>query len=254
MDYLLFTYPNCLKCEALKKKLAEAGTAYTEYGLTQTQGKAKIREFINVIKRDETGAIKLPDAHRPHPGDRPGRHQHGGGVRGLVEIKGIEKFSSRDFPGHISSTVFFGGCTFRCPYCHNSQLVLEPETIPSMAADYFLSYLDGRKGWLEAVCLTGGEPLLHEDIEEIIRVVRERGLLVKLDTNGSFPDRLEALLALGLLDRVAMDVKAPLERYREVTRSAIDLREDRPEHRSRPEFRHPLRVPDDGRPGIRRLG
>ena len=141
----------------------------------------------------------------------------------MVEIKGIEKFSSRDFPGHISSTVFFGGCTFRCPYCHNSQLVLEPETIPSMAADGFLSYLDGRKGWLEAVCFTGGEPLLHEDIEELIRVVRERGLLVKLDTNGSFPDRLEALLGLGLVDRVAMDVKAPLERYREVTRSNVDL-------------------------------
>ncbi len=141
----------------------------------------------------------------------------------MVEIKGIEKFSSRDFPGHISSTVFFGGCTFRCPYCHNSQLVLEPETIQSMAADYFLSYLDGRKGWLEAVCLTGGEPLIHDDIEDVIRIVRERGLLVKLDTNGSFPDRLEALLGLGLLDRVALDVKAPLERYREVTRSSIDL-------------------------------
>jgi pyruvate formate lyase activating enzyme len=141
----------------------------------------------------------------------------------VVEIKGIEKFSSRDFPGHISSTIFLGGCTFRCPYCHNSQLVLEPETIQSMAADYFLSYLDGRKGWLEAVCFTGGEPLLHEDLEELIRVVRERGLLVKIDTNGSFPDRLEALLALGLVDRVAMDVKAPLERYREVTRSNVDL-------------------------------
>jgi pyruvate formate lyase activating enzyme len=141
----------------------------------------------------------------------------------LVEIKGIEKFSSRDFPGHISSTVFFGGCTFRCPYCHNADLVLRPETIPSMAPDFFLSYLDGRKGWLEAVCLTGGEPLLHEDIEDIIRVVRERGLLVKLDTNGSFPDRLEAFLAAGLLDWVAMDVKAPLERYREVTRSNVDV-------------------------------
>jgi pyruvate formate lyase activating enzyme len=140
----------------------------------------------------------------------------------VVEIKGIEKFSSRDFPGHISSTIFLGGCTFRCPYCHNSQLVLEPETIPSMAADYFLSYLDGRKGWLEAVCFTGGEPLLHEDVENLIRVVRERGLLVKLDTNGSFPDRLEALLALGLLDWVALDIKAPLERYREVTRSNVD--------------------------------
>jgi pyruvate formate lyase activating enzyme len=141
----------------------------------------------------------------------------------VVEIKGIEKFSSRDFPGHISSTVFLGGCTFRCPYCHNADLVLHPETIPNMAADYFLSYLDGRKGWLEAICFTGGEPLLHEDIEELIRVVRERGLLVKIDTNGSFPDRLEALLALGLVDRVAMDVKAPLERYREVTRSNVDL-------------------------------
>jgi pyruvate formate lyase activating enzyme len=141
----------------------------------------------------------------------------------VVEIKGIEKFSSRDFPGHISSTIFLGGCTFRCPYCHNSQLVLSPETIPSLAPDFFLSYLDGRKGWLEAVCFTGGEPLLHEDLEELIRVVRERGLLVKIDTNGSFPDRLEALLALGLVDWVAMDVKAPLERYREVTRSNVDL-------------------------------
>jgi pyruvate formate lyase activating enzyme len=141
----------------------------------------------------------------------------------VVEIKGIEKFSSRDFPGHISSTVFLGGCTFRCPYCHNADLVLRPETIPSLAADYFLSYLDGRKGWLEAVCFTGGEPLLHEDLEELIRIVRERGLLVKIDTNGSFPDRLEGLLALGLVDRVAMDIKAPLERYREVTRSNIDL-------------------------------
>jgi len=141
----------------------------------------------------------------------------------VVEIKGIEKFSSRDFPGHISSTVFLGGCTFRCPYCHNADLVLRPESIQTMPVDIFLSYLDGRKGWLEAVCLSGGEPLLHEDIEDIIRVVRERGLLVKLDTNGSFPERLEGLLTAGLLDWVAMDVKAPLERYREVTRSNVDV-------------------------------
>lgn len=141
----------------------------------------------------------------------------------MVEIKGIEKFSSRDFPGHISSTVFLGGCTFRCPYCHNSELVLRPETIQTMPVDFFLSYLDGRQGWLEAICLTGGEPLLHEEVEDLVRVVRERGLLVKLDTNGSFPERLEGLLAAGLLDWVAMDVKAPLERYREVTRSNVDV-------------------------------
>jgi pyruvate formate lyase activating enzyme len=141
----------------------------------------------------------------------------------VVEIKGIEKFSSRDFPGHISSTVFLGGCSFRCPYCHNADLVLRPESIQTMPVDLFLSYLDGRKGWLEAVCLTGGEPLLHEDVEDLVRIVRERGLLVKLDTNGSFPVRLEELLSDGLLDWVAMDVKAPLERYREVTRSNVDV-------------------------------
>jgi len=141
----------------------------------------------------------------------------------VVEIKGIEKFSSRDFPGHISSTVFLGGCTFRCPYCHNADLVLRPETIQTMPVDFFLSHLDSRKGWLEAVCLTGGEPLLHEDVEDLIRVVRERGLLVKLDTNGSFPARLEGFFADGLLDWVAMDIKAPLERYREVTRSNVDV-------------------------------
>jgi len=141
----------------------------------------------------------------------------------VVEIKGIERFSSRDFPGHISSTVFLGGCTFRCPYCHNADLVLRPETLQTTPLDIFLSYLDGRKGWLEGVCITGGEPLLHEDVEDLVRVVRDRGLLVKLDTNGSFPDRLEKLLADGLLDWVAMDIKAPLERYREVTRSNVEV-------------------------------
>jgi pyruvate formate lyase activating enzyme len=141
----------------------------------------------------------------------------------VVEIKGLEKFSSRDFPGHISSTVFLGGCNFRCPYCHNADLVLRPETLQTTPMDIFLSYLDGRKGWLEGVCLTGGEPLLHDDVEDLVRVVRDRGLLVKLDTNGSFPERLEGLLSAGLLDWVAMDIKAPLERYREVTRSNIDV-------------------------------
>jgi pyruvate formate lyase activating enzyme len=141
----------------------------------------------------------------------------------VVEIKGIEKFSSRDFPGHISSTVFFGGCTFRCPYCHNADLVLRPETLQTTPVEIFLSYLDGRKGWLEAICLSGGEPLLQEDLEDLIRVIRDRGLLVKLDTNGSLPDRLERLLRESLLDWVAMDVKAPLERYREVTRSNVEV-------------------------------
>lgn len=134
----------------------------------------------------------------------------------MVEIRGLEKFSSRDFPGHISSTVFLGGCTFRCPYCHNAELVLRPESYPVLSMDLFLSYLDSRKGWLEGVCVTGGEPLLSEDLEDLVRVVRERGLLVKLDTNGSLPARLEKLVGEGLIDWIAMDIKAPLDRYSEV--------------------------------------
>jgi pyruvate formate lyase activating enzyme len=139
----------------------------------------------------------------------------------MVEIKGLEKFSSKDFPGHISSTVFLGGCTFRCPFCHNAELVLRPESFPTMPMDLFLGYLDGRKGWLEGVCVTGGEPLLSEDVEDLIRVIKERGLLVKLDTNGSLPGRLEKLVGDGVIDWIAMDVKAPLGRYSEVTGTAV---------------------------------
>ncbi len=139
----------------------------------------------------------------------------------MVEIRGLEKFSSRDFPGHISSTVFLGGCTFRCPFCHNADLVLRPESFPVLPMDLFMSYLDSRKGWLEGVCVTGGEPLLSDDLEDLVRIVRERGLLVKIDTNGSLPGRLEKLVAEGLVDWIAMDIKAPLERYSEVAGVAV---------------------------------
>jgi pyruvate formate lyase activating enzyme len=141
----------------------------------------------------------------------------------MVEIRGLEKFSSKDFPGHISSTIFLGGCTFRCPFCHNADLVLRPEVFPEIPADIFLSHLDARKGWLEGVCITGGEPLLNEDVEALARVVKERGLLVKIDTNGSLPGRLEKLIGLGLVDWIAMDVKAPLDRYSEVVRAAVRI-------------------------------
>ncbi len=139
----------------------------------------------------------------------------------MVEIKGLEKFAPLDFPGHISSTVFLGGCNFRCPYCHNADLVLAPESLPTMPLDFFVSYLDSRRGWLEAVCVSGGEPLLQEDLEVLCRVIKDRNLLVKVDTNGSFPERLEELIGKKLVDYVAMDVKAPLRRYAQVVRAAV---------------------------------
>jgi len=88
--------------------------------------------------------------------------------------------------------------------------------------DYFIDFLDSRKDWLEGICITGGEPLLHRDLGDFLSLLKERGLSVKLDTNGSFPSQLEALIAKNLVDSIAMDVKAPLERYEEVTRTKVD--------------------------------
>lgn len=139
----------------------------------------------------------------------------------MVEIKGLEKFAPKDFPGFISSTVFVAGCNFRCPYCHNVDLVTAPGRLASIPLDFFLAYLDARKGWLEGVCVSGGEPLLEPDLEELLSGLKARGLLVKIDTNGSFPDRLEELIRAKLVDWIALDVKAPLERYQEVTRSKV---------------------------------
>jgi pyruvate formate lyase activating enzyme len=139
----------------------------------------------------------------------------------LVEIKGLEKFAPVDFPGYIASTVFLGGCNFRCPFCHNADLVLRPQTLTTMPLDYFITYLDSRKGWLEGICVSGGEPLLEENLDVLLRVIKDRNLLVKLDTNGSLPDRLQDLIRARLVDHLAMDVKAPLPRYKQVTRSDV---------------------------------
>lgn len=139
----------------------------------------------------------------------------------MVEIKGLEKFAPLDFPGCIASTVFLGGCNFRCPFCHNADLVLRPDTLTSMPLDYFISYLDSRQGWLDGICVSGGEPLLEANLDVLLRVIKDRNLLVKLDTNGSLPDRLQDLIGSGLVDQAAMDVKAPLGRYQQVTRSEV---------------------------------
>ncbi len=141
----------------------------------------------------------------------------------MVEIKGLEKFASKDFPGHISSTVFLGGCNFRCPFCHNSELVLSPSNLTSIDPSFFLSYLDSRRGWLDGLCLSGGEPFLHDDLEVLARIIKDRGYKLKIDTNGSFPDQLEQFIKEGLVDAIAMDIKAPLKRYPEVVRATVDV-------------------------------
>lgn len=145
----------------------------------------------------------------------------------MVEIKGLEKFSPKDYPGVMSSTLFLGSCNFRCPFCHNAGLVLNPDDIPTFPMEYFIDFLESRKGWLEGICITGGEPLVHPDLADLLTLLKERELLVKLDTNGSFPSRLEDLIEKSLIDSIAMDVKAPLERYEEVTRTSVDAKKIR---------------------------
>lgn len=140
----------------------------------------------------------------------------------MVEIKGIEKFAPSDFPGYISSTVFVGDCNFRCPFCHNSDLVLKPQSLPSFPLDYFLGYLDSRKNWLEAVCVSGGEPLIHDDLDVLLQIIKDRKLLVKIDTNGAFPEKLGKLVKAGLLDCIAMDIKAPLDKYNKITAVSVN--------------------------------
>ena len=122
-------------------------------------------------------------------------------------ISGLQKLTLLDYPGKVACTVFTGGCNFRCPFCHNSALVLPEQLSQDTDADAVLRFLKKRAGVLDGVAITGGEPLLHPDIGDFLREVKGLGFLVKLDTNGSFPDRLIALVEEGLVDRVAMDVK-----------------------------------------------
>lgn len=126
---------------------------------------------------------------------------------------GINKTTLLDYPGHVAATLFTGGCNMRCPFCHNSGLVLQPEAQPGIDGQEVLAFLRKRQGILEGVCITGGEPTLWPELEDFIYKVRELGYLVKLDTNGYRPRVLARLLDLGLLDCAAMDIKASRERY-----------------------------------------
>lgn len=131
-------------------------------------------------------------------------------------ISGLQKMTLLDYPGCVACTVFTGGCNFRCPFCHNASLVI-PEALRASdgGVEAVLSFLKKRQGLLDGVAVTGGEPLLHADMADFLRPVKELGFRVKLDTNGSFPARLRALVEEGLVDRVAMDIKNDPAHYAE---------------------------------------
>ncbi|HQG31649.1 MAG TPA: anaerobic ribonucleoside-triphosphate reductase activating protein [Deltaproteobacteria bacterium] len=140
-----------------------------------------------------------------------------------MKIGYLQKTSLIEYPGKVCGIVFTQGCNFRCPYCHNPELVdpaLFGECLPM---DDILSFLAKRRGKLDAVTITGGEPTIHEGLPGFIRRIKELGYLVKIDTNGSNPGVLRQIIADGLADFIAMDIKSPLARYPEVTGAACDV-------------------------------
>ncbi len=137
-------------------------------------------------------------------------------------IGGLHKHSLIDYPGQIAAVVFTQGCNFRCPYCHNPSLVYPQQYGPVIATEEVLEFLQRRQGLLDGVVISGGEPLLQQGLERFISSVKQMGYKVKLDTNGSMPEKLHALLDKELLDYVAMDYKAPLRAYSRVTSVEVD--------------------------------
>lgn len=137
-------------------------------------------------------------------------------------IGGFQKSSLIEYPEKISAIVFTQGCNFRCPYCHNPELIKGKREKEKGKSDEIMEFLKTRIGKLDAVVISGGEPTLHKDLPEFIRQIKEMGFLVKLDTNGSNPEMLQALIDEKLVDYVAMDIKAPIEKYSEVVCAQVN--------------------------------
>ena len=126
-------------------------------------------------------------------------------------IKGFIETSFLDWPGQICAVIFLPYCNLRCPYCHNHQLVLKPNSLETLSLEAILERLQPLKDWIGGICITGGEPTIHRELPDLLRKIREAGFKTKLDTNGTQPDILHHLITEKLVDHVAMDVKAPLD-------------------------------------------
>ncbi len=140
-------------------------------------------------------------------------------------IKGLRETSFLDWPRRMCAVLFLGGCNFRCPFCHNHALVLSPDALPTLDIEDVCRRLRPLAGWLGGICVTGGEPTLDPGLPDLLRRLRREGWQLKLDTNGTRPLVLEGLLSEGLLDMVAMDVKAPLdqEKYDRCVGVRVDI-------------------------------
>lgn len=130
-----------------------------------------------------------------------------------MDIQGLQKVTLLDFPGRVACTVFMAGCNFRCPFCHNASLVTHVDPDRNIPREEVTAFLKKRRGVLDGVCITGGEPLLAPELGDLIREIKNMGYEVKLDTNGSNAERLKTLTASGMIDYVAMDIKNAPGKY-----------------------------------------
>jgi pyruvate formate lyase activating enzyme len=140
----------------------------------------------------------------------------------MIYIKGLQKTSLVDYPPNIVASIFLGYCNFRCPYCHNPDLVLKADETENLIEEDIFRFLKGRKLWLDGVCVSGGEPAMHKELPQFLSKIKELGLKVKLDTNGYYPKMLRELIKRKLVDYFAMDIKGPLDKYEAVAKIKID--------------------------------
>ena len=140
-----------------------------------------------------------------------------------MKIGGVQKLSTVDYPGFIAACVFTIGCNMRCGYCHNPELVLPERYADTIPVEDVMAFLESRRGLLDAVVVSGGEPTMHEDLPEFIAGIKRLGFRVKLDTNGTNPAVVRRLIDEGLVDFVAMDIKGPLEKYVQIAARPVDL-------------------------------
>ncbi len=124
----------------------------------------------------------------------------------MIQVHGFQKLTLLDYPGRLACTIFLGRCNFRCPFCHNAGLVLAPEQEPTVPMEEIMETLRKRRGILDGVCITGGEPTVSRELPEIVKEIKKLGYAVKLDTNGTNPDMVKTMAKEGLLDYVAMDI------------------------------------------------
>jgi len=173
-----------------------------------------------------------------------------------MHIAGLQKLTLLDYPGHLACAAFLPGCNLRCPFCHNASLVLPGHMTPGgISCEEFLDFLEKRRGRLQGVCITGGEPTLHPELPDLLRRIHVLGYSVKLDTNGTNPEMLHAILEDGLADYVAMDIKNSPARYTEtcggtevldkVKESVTLLLRGETDYEFRTTLAHPLHTVED---------